>query len=246
LHKQSIVGACLDAPLPGVALSLDWTHRFDGRLARPADAWVKYLLPALESVAQAFEENAPGRQIIAEGLCALPATVALGTTFLATRRLPIAWQQVSPNRGPQTWSLSAAAEPSGFKYQVSSAASSGDDLALCVSVTSTVAPAFAARRPALPQFRGTVDVTKSGDSPHDLATAGQAADVVRVVVEGLRKARTELQPRGTVHLFLAVPAGLAMMIGQALNTFGPVQTYEHLATDAVGVYQPVVLLKPSA
>jgi hypothetical protein len=36
-----------------------------------------------------------------------------------------------------------------------------------------------------------------------------------------------------------------MMIGQALNTLGPVQTYEHLATDAVGVYQPVVLLTQS-
>ena len=85
-----------------------------------------------------------------------------------------------------------------------------------------------------------------GDYPHDIATAGQAADVVRLIVEGLRKAHAELQPRGTVHLFLVVPAGLAMMIGQALNTFGPVQTYEHLATNAVGMYRPAVLLSPSA
>jgi hypothetical protein len=70
--------------------------------------------------------------------------------------------------------------------------------------------------------------------------------VVRVIVEGLRKARAELQPRGAVHLFLAVPAGLAMMIGQVLNTFGPVRTYEHVATDAVGTYQPAALLEPSA
>jgi hypothetical protein len=31
-----------------------------------------------------------------------------------------------------------------------------------------------------------------------------------------------------------------------LNTFGPVQTYEHVPTDAVGVYEPAALLQPSA
>lgn len=231
---------------PGVALSLDWTHRFDGRLAKPLEAWTQLLLPAVESVAQTIEANASGRQIIAEGLCALPAAVALGTVFLATRRLPIAWQQISPKRAPQLWSLSTAPEPSGFTYGLSPGDTSADDLALLVSVTSLVDPAFAASRSALPRFRGMVVVTKPGDYPHDIATAGQAADVVRVIVEGLRKARAELQPRGTVHVFLAVPAGLAMMIGQVLNTFGPVQTYEHLSTDAVGVYHRAALLSPSA
>ena len=66
------------------------------------------------------------------------------------------------------------------------------------------------------------------------------------IAEALRHARDTLQPRGTVHLFLAVPAGLAVLIDQTLNTFGPIQTYEHVGTDAVGMYQPAVLLAPSA
>ncbi|MGH9553633.1 MAG: SAVED domain-containing protein, partial [Terriglobales bacterium] len=189
---------------------------------------------------------APRRSIIAEGLCALPAAIALGTTFLATRRFAIAWQQVSPKRAPQLWSLSTPTEASGFTYRVSPGDPNADDLALLVSVTSLVDPAFAASRPALPRFRGLVAVTKPGDYPHDIATAGEAADVLHMIVEGLRKARADLQPRGTVHLFLAVPAGLAMMIGQMLNTFGPIQTYEHLAMDAVGAYQPAARLMPSA
>jgi hypothetical protein len=49
-----------------------------------------------------------------------------------------------------------------------------------------------------------------------------------------------------VHVFLSVPAGLAVMIGQMLNTFGPVQTYEHVPRDAVRVYEPAALLQPSA
>jgi hypothetical protein len=231
---------------PGVALQLDWTHRFDGRVARPPDAWHTYLLPALETVARACEENAPGRQLVAEGLCALPAAVALGSAFLATRRVPVAWRQVSPKRAPELWAVSASPEPSGFTAEIRPEQTGADDLALLVSVASNVEPALAASRRHLPPFRGLVIVTKPGAYPHDIATPGEAADVVRVVVEGLRAARHRLQPRGTLHLFLAVPAGLAMMIGQMLNTFGPVQTYEHIGTDAVGSYQLAARLQPSA
>ena len=86
---------------PGVALSLDWTHRFDGRLANPPDTWKEQLLPALETVAQNCEQHAPGRRIIAEGLCSLPAAVALGSAFLTTRRLPCRGGRFRPS-APQT------------------------------------------------------------------------------------------------------------------------------------------------
>jgi hypothetical protein len=222
------------------------THRFGGRTIKSPGLWPQFLLPALETIAQVCEEHAPGRRIVAEGLCALPAAIALGSTFLATRRLSLSWRQISPNRPPEFWSLDAKPALSGFEAQISHNNPAGDDLALLVSVASNVEPAFAATRPQLDQLRGLVVVAKPGIYPHDLETAGQARDVVRVVVEGLRRARDLLQPKGTLHLFLAVPAGLAMMIGQMLNTFGPVQTYEHMPTDAVGVYEPAVLLKPSA
>jgi hypothetical protein len=230
----------------GVALSMDWTHRFSGRTINSPGLWQQFLLPALETIAQVCEEHAPGRRIVAEGLCALPAAVALGTTFLATRRLPLAWRQISPNRASELWSLDAKPELSGFEAQIVRNNPAGDDLALLVSVASNVEPAFAATRRQLHRLRGLVVVTKPGNYPHDLETAGQARDVVRVIVEGLRRARDLVQPRGTLHLFLAVPAGLAMMIGQMLNTFGPVQTYEHVQSDAVGVYEPAALLEPSA
>jgi hypothetical protein len=69
---------------------------------------------------------------------------------------------------------------------------------------------------------------------------------VRIIVEALRYARDQYQTRGTLHLFLAVPGGLAMLIGQMLNTFGTVQTYEHVPTDAIGRYVPAARLEPSA
>lgn len=230
---------------PGVALSLDWTHRFQGRLAKTGEAWKDHLLQALESVAQMCEQYAPGRPIIAEGLCALPAAVALGTIFLTTRRVSLAWRQISPKRSAEIWSLTEQSEPSGFTVRISPGSTSADDLALLVSVASNVEPAFAASRPQLPAFRGIVVVTKPGNYPHDIETPGKAVDIVREIAEGLRQARDSFQPRGTIHLFLAVPAGLAMMLGQTLNTFGPIQTYEHVGTDTVGIYHPAARLKPS-
>ena len=91
-----------------------------------------------------------------------------------------------------------------------------------------------------------VVVTKPGNYLHDIEAPAQAVDIVRVTAEGMRKARDIFQPRGRAHLFLAVPAGLAVMIGQTLSTFGPIQTYEHMGLETVGTYQPAVLLKPSA
>jgi len=229
---------------PGVALSLDWTHRFEGRLAKP-QAWDDFFLPALETVAQIFEQYASGRSIVAEGLSALPASVALGTAFLTTRRIPLAWRQNSPSRPPELWSLTEKREPSGFTARLCDGNVSADDLALLVSVASNVEPAFAASRRQLPAFRGLVVVTKPGNYPHDIERPGEAVDIIRVISEGLRQARDSFQPRGKMHLFLAVPAGLAMMLGQTLNTFGPIQTYEHVGNDAVGMYQPAALLQTS-
>jgi hypothetical protein len=180
---------------PGIALSIDWTHRFDGRTIKSPGLWQQFLLPALETIAQVCEEHAPGRLILAEGLCALPAAVALGTTFLATRRLPLAWRQISPNRPPELWSLDCAPEPSGFSANIIHNNPAGDDLALLVSVASNVEPAFAATRPKLHQLRGLVIVTKPGNYPHDLETGGQARDLVRVIVEELRHGRRHRSAR---------------------------------------------------
>ena len=62
--------------------------------------------------------------------------------------------------------------------------------------------------------------------------------------EGIRDARREYGGVGTVHVFVAVPAGLAFLVGQLLNTLGQVQTYEHVAADGSGRYRKGPLLRP--
>ncbi len=215
-------------------------------MAKPPDAWKDHLLPALETVAQSCEQHAARTpDHCGRSLC--PAGGGSSRYYFpTTRRLPLGGDRSLQNGRRRSGRSAEQSEPSGFAAQISSASVSGNDLALLVSVASNVEPAFAASRPQLPAFRGMVVVTKPGNYPHDIETPGKAVDIVRVVSEGLRQPRDTFQPRGTIHLFLAVPAGLAVMIGQTLNTFGPIQTYEHVATDAVGIYQPAALLEPSS
>ena len=75
---------------------------------------------------------------------------------------------------------------------------------------------------------------------------GEATDVALAVQDGMRSARRDYGNIGTVHLFMAAPAGLAVLIGQLLNTFGSVLTYEHLNVDGSGQYKPAALLRPCA
>jgi hypothetical protein len=226
------------------ALSLHWLHRCEGREARPG-AWKDFLLPALQTVAKVIEEVAPGRAVEAAGLASIPAITALGSEFLAPRRLPISWEQYKEGREPQLWSLRASREESGFQIKCESRDLGGRDLAVLISVTDHVEPAFRPSLSALPPFRALLKAWKDGDPPHDLENPEQAAELAYSIQREIRKALKEYPAILCVHLFMAVPLGLAMMIGQLLNNVNSVQTYELVSGDAGKSYKPAALLYPS-
>ena len=224
------------------SLLMDWTDRFEGRVAS-AETWHNYLLPALEEVSAKIQTNVPGRPILASGQISIPAATALGYNFMATRRVAIAWEQFSPGGKTQEWSLADAQEDSGFQVNTQAGDVAADDLAVLVSVNADVTEAIAGSRARLPSFRAYVHA-----KPHDdlygarLQTSGQAVDVALLTIEEVRRARQSYSVRGRVHLFMAVPVGLAMLVGQLLNTLGQVQTYEHIPDCATGHYVPAALL----
>ena len=228
---------------PGTALMIDWSQRFKGREAE-SGTWQDVLLPALSEIAAAVRLLGGGRSVVASGLPAIPAATALGVAFLAQAGQKIAWSQYTTGRPEQLWSLEAARENSGFTYKTTERDISAEDLAVLVSVTEDVEPAFA--QSPLPSFRGITKIFHKDQRRFDITTPGQAADIAYIVEDAMRAARSNHRPLKTVHLFMAVPVGLAMLIGQRLNTFGRVQTYEHIPTDAVGIYKPAALLLPSS
>lgn len=228
---------------PEFAIEIDWTHRFAGaqrRSASPED-WQSTLLPALEDIVETTQRNATNRRVIASGLASLPSATALGYHFMATRGIDIAWEQLFPDRSRQIWELAAERKSSGYETLITPGQTDAEDLAVMVSVNADVEEAVAASRKTTGPFRAYVHV-KSTEQQLLLKSPGEALDVAQLTIEGSRAARYRFGIRGQVHLFMAVPAGLAMMIGQLLNTLGPVHTYEHIQVDALGIYQPAALL----
>jgi hypothetical protein len=253
IHRQLPQGAPLRVglfvrrPPPfelGTALVLDWSPRFVDKEASQ-ETWRDTLLPALERIAKAIRQQAPGREVEAFGVPTLPAATALGCAFLSTSGLRASWRQIAPGRNDQLWTLAQPREDSGFKRQMTSKDPTARDIAVLVSVADNTEPLFAAYQKNLPPLRALVHLTRLGAYPHVIRTPGEATDVALAVQDGIRSARREYGNIGTIHLFMAAPAGLAMLIGQLLNTFGSVQTYEHVTVDGSGQYHPAALLRPN-
>jgi hypothetical protein len=228
---------------PGTALAMDWTSRFDQEEA-PGEVWRDLLLPALADVASGIRQHAAGREVECFGLPTLPAAMALGCAFLSTGGIGLSWRQVTKARPDQLWSLSTPRVASGFQSRVVSDNASARDIAVLVSVADNVEPLFASTRKSLPPLRAVAHVARSGSYPHLIDGAGEVSDIAFVVQDAMRQARRNYGNIGTVHVFAAVPAGLAVLIGQLFNTYGAVQTYEHVGTDGSGAYRAAALLRP--
>ena len=220
----------------GIALCIDWSSRFNDRTAH-LKTWSDVLLPALASVVNAVREHAPGRVLHVEGLPSLPAAMALGRAFSQRCGVEIAWKQ-----NDQVWSLGAGREDSGFVAEDRPGDVSSEHLFVLVGVNADPENAVV-RSAGLPAPRATVFVRKPGESNHFLESPQQAVDVALLVTEAVREARQKYPELRRIHVFAAVPAGLATMIGQLQNTLGPVQTYEHIQADAVGTYKKAALLQ---
>jgi len=228
---------------PGPALTLNWSSRFADKEAS-AVLWRDVLLPSLSRIADVIRQHAPGRDVEAFGIPTLPAALALGCAFLSTAAITISWRQITTGRHDQLWSLAVEREPSGFAHRTWSKNASARDIAVLVSVADNVEPLFAACQRDLPPLRALVHVRRDEAYPHNIASPGQATDIALTVQDGMRTVRREYGNIGTVHLFMAAPAGLAVLVGQLLNTFGAVQTYEHVVADGSGCYKPAALLHP--
>jgi len=231
--------------IPGTALGFDWGERFDGRMASDS-TWNDYLLPALKTASAEVRAVAIGRHLEAGGLCSLPAAMALGAAFLAPMGMEIGWRQRNRSRADQIWSLRAERETAEIEISSFEDDVSSDDLAVIVTIGHDVDETIANNRKVLPKFRGYVRVTGSKDGSMDLATAGQAVDAVHRTVAAVNGARKEWRGIRRVHFFLATPTGYAVMLGQLINGLGPVYTYEHDPSDAIGVYHRAAILHPGA
>jgi hypothetical protein len=231
----------------GHALLVDLTHRFEGRVALP-DAWERHILPSFDAMVRAIQLHGGGRQVTCDGFLAIPAALALGSAFLSLAGVRVTWMQDLGAFGEnaEPWGLHLDRRPSGFRAETSPRNAAGYDTALLVSVTNDVVDDFNSVAGAL-DLRAVVHITPNrsdNDTSRLRLNAGEALDVAHLAVDSLRQAWATYKSRGTVHVFLATPVGLAFMIGQLLNTFANIQTYEYMPGRSP-IYQPAAHFMPS-
>jgi hypothetical protein len=239
------------APLPkqaGSALAIDLTHRFAGRLAA-ADAWDAHILPAFDRIVRGLQIHGGRRNVTCRGPVAISAAVALGSAFLSLAGVRVTWIQDQHSFGDNAdaWGLHVPRQPSGFRPETHPRAADGDDIALLISVTNDVTHDFTVTSLAAKlRLRAVVSLAPAEPdwSGRLQLGPGEAVDVAHIAINELRHAMSTFKVRGTMHLILAVPVGLAFMLGQLLNTFGAIQTYEHLAGDPKP-YHPAARFAPS-
>jgi hypothetical protein len=231
------------APMSGDHLLLDWTERFPNGAAAAA-SW-DALSQVISDVATAIRTCCPGRDVVATGTPGMPAAVLLGSAFPTRDAGQLSWRQRQPDGDhDQPWRVADArgpevAEAAGWKVKMSSHDPSASACAVLVNVSDDTAGAFGASRGDLPKWRAIVNV----DGPAVGGTLGaeEVASLVRLTVRAVRDARSELGPFASIHLFLAAPAGFAVMLGTLLATLPPVVTYEY---DTVhSRYKPAVQIQ---
>lgn len=243
-------------PLPhtdNFALTVDWSHHFKDRNVRSENTWENVLLPAIRNVISAVEQGAPQRGIEVSGNPTLSAALALGAECLATRGINLVWKQFTPGQPLSDWSLRSKHETSRIKKQESVFSAcitprnvAANDLALLLSITNNVEPDFSRFVKLLPLLRAVIHVANFQQEnviPRNDLTPRQVQDVAAEAIRALRDARNEYRTGGAVHVFMAAPAGLACILGQLLNTFGEVVTYEH-DQDVPERYIRAVVLRP--
>jgi hypothetical protein len=219
-------------------LSLDWSDRFPVHCA-DSEIWEHELLPALSDVYEAVSQQVPNSNLVGEGLLGMPAAVALGRTFASPKQIRLDWAQSRTDHDIEIWSLASGDQEITCMDSVQARDIASQDLALLVSITDDVRPSFDRSSVVVASVRAVIDV-RLETFCHRL-TGGQAGYIVRKAIAALRAARTRYRAMGTVHLFIAGPVGIGVLLAEELNTFSSITTYEFCPSEAVPYIAAAVL-----
>lgn len=221
----------------GGRLRVDWSQWFAPAPPTP-EIWQAELLPALRGVVQQLNRHA-SRLIALRIKAHLSAALAFGYALRGTSGFQI-WVEQAPG----TWwrGSGPAAEETPLLASEPDAAAEGD-IAIDVSVARDASAAVRAylADQAVPIGRRIHLAPVGGPGQDAVRDASHALAMVKQIRALLEAVRAE-RPRETIHLFVAAPVGLAVLIGAQLNACEPVQCYEFARP--ANVYVPAALLTP--
>lgn len=178
----------------------------------------------IDAAAQELRQRDVHR-VIVRGALRLPAWFATGAALRHVRGFSIAAVQHG-----DIWASEAAGSGAGLvERRLSERPGGGEDLVVAVGVATD--PTAAVNRfvdaADLPVGRVAVLLPGRGPGPESVRDAATAASMAVGIRDQVR-ALLEEAPAERIHLFLAAPGGLALLLGHRWNALRPTSVYEHL------------------
>ncbi len=228
-----------EPPASSLDLDIDWRELFESKHEIPdAKEWDDRLLPALHDVKKALSTRTPSRKLHIYVQCVLPAAFALGFYFPESAHFTL----VLEGRHGE-WSTVGATLPA-LPFQVLRYPADGDSHVAIVeiAVSRDIARATMQNIAALKlSYKHHLRFSLPDGADH-LSGVMDAAHALAMTHQIGRELRRLCDREGVshIHLFTALPAALAVMIGHQLNALGAITLYHYIKTS--NTYLPVCTL----
>lgn len=216
---------------PETINALDWVDRFIGddprtrRGLRYPEEWNTVLLPELKAACK--RARSESRRVVVRGAMRLPTWFAIGTELTE-----VAGAAPSAMQGGEIWSADDTMGGSGPEVLVldEQVIGPGDDLAMTVAISTDVSPDVVRFLRGQPNVGTHLTLSLApGPDRRSIASSADAAASAAAIRDTVRTIVRERQV-SKVHLFLAMPGALALLLGHFWDRMPPTQTYEDLIT----------------
>ena len=187
------------------------------------DDWRTVVAPALERAATDLLAG-DSRRVLVRGAMRLPVWFAAGAALRHVHGFSVTAVQQG-----DYWSSDDAAGSDGLVVTEVAPLDFGAGLALAIGIaadpTAEVTGFITAQR--LPVGRLAVITPQHGPGQQAVSDGATAASMGVAILSEARRLLTQTDA-DRIHLFLAAPAGLALLVGHRWNALRPTVVYEHL------------------
>ena len=226
-------------PQADVSLDIDFSPFFEFGLPC-RDEWNTDFPCALDRIKETLVARSC-RNIRLRAFAHLSLGLLFGFVFRETTGFCLDMEQTTRGRGATIWTTTGEASPHDLSMNEYPAKIGSQNLCVTINFVArdyASVAAYAAKSDL--QYRVVLDVVPP-QYPH-IISGGEAITVARDLADRIK----ELHGRygtTTVHLFAAIPLGLAVLIGHKLNACGTIHCYEF--DNAEREYHPSCVLQDS-
>jgi hypothetical protein len=225
----------------------DFSAYFTGRT--PHAGAFETIERALHDTASAILTTSAPKHILCEGAASLPAAVLLGAVFSPLAGFQVGWNQALAGHAGDVWSLAAPRGARPLNVKTTRGELESNAIVLAVGVNAAIEPAVAdfVRDKGLRPRACVYAEPQGGPLRQGEALApGDGLNFVLQAADAMRDLKDQLRLRtAEVHVFLACPLAMGMLLGQKLNTFSKCHLYEHVPSEAIP-YLKVHAFDPSS